>query len=185
MPNLFQGAMSAQTTLMQQFDKHIESVKERIGVDRFPRTLPNHLYTKRAVAEFIKQKFNASDLAFGQLSEQFIRDFQSFILDDKGLALDTLRHYLAILKKVCKIAYKEGNSDKNYFAYYKLPKQKESIPKTLSPEDFEKIRDLEIPERRRSHVITRDMFLFSSFTDVALMRSGCMSDRYVTVKRNR
>lgn len=104
--NLFQGAMSAQTTLLQQFDKHIESVKERIGVDRSPRTLPNHLYTKRVVAEFIKEKFNASDLAFGQLSEQFIRDFQSFVLEDKGLALDTLRHYLAILKKVCKIAFK-------------------------------------------------------------------------------
>lgn len=165
--NLFQGAMSAQTTLLQQFDKHIESVKERIGVDRSPRTLPNHLYTKRVVVEFIKERFNASDLAFGQLSEQFIRDFQSFVLEDKGLALDTLRHYLAILKKVCKIAFKEGNSDKNYFAYYKLPKQKESTPKTLSREDFEKIRDLEIPERRRSHVITRDMFLFSCYTGTA------------------
>lgn len=78
--NLFQGVMSAQTTLLQQFDKHIESVKDRIGVDRSPRTLPNHIYTKRAVAEFIKQKFNASDLAFGQLSEQFIRDFQIFYI---------------------------------------------------------------------------------------------------------
>lgn len=165
--NLFQGGMATQITLLKLFDRHVESMKQRIGVDRSPRSLPNHIYTRRAVAEFIKKKFNASDLAFGQLSEQFIRDFQDFILQDKGLAVDTLRHYLAILKKVCKMAYKEGHSDKYYFAYYKLPKQKESTPKALSREDFGKIRDLSIPERRRSHVITRDMFLFSCYTGTA------------------
>ncbi len=165
--NLFQGGMATQTTLLKLFDIHIERVKQRIGVDRSPRSLPNHIYTKRAVAEFIKKKFNASDLAFGQLSEQFIRDFQDFVLQDKGLSVDTLRHYLAILKRVCRIAYKEGHSDKYYFAYYKLPKQKESTPKALSREDFEKIRDLPIPERRRSHIITRDMFLFSCYTGTA------------------
>jgi site-specific recombinase XerD len=165
--NLFQGGMATQTTLLKVFDIHIERVKQRIGVDRSPRTLPNHIYTRRVVAEFIKKKFNASDLAFGQLSEQFIRDFQDFVLIDKGLSNDTLRHYLAILKRVCKIAYKEGHSDKHYFAYYKLPKQKESTPKALSREDFEKIRDLHIPERRRSHVVTRDMFLFSCYTGTA------------------
>jgi site-specific recombinase XerD len=165
--NLFQGGMATQITLLKLFDRHVESMKQRIGVDRSPRSLPNHIYTRRAVAEFIKKKFNVSDLAFGQLSEQFIRDFQDFILQDKGLAIDTLRHYLAILKKVCKMAYKEGHSDKHYFAHYKLPKQKESAPKALSREDFEKIRDLSIPERRRSHVITRDMFLFSCYTGTA------------------
>ena len=165
--NLFQGGMATQTTLLKLFDRHVESMRQRIGVDRSPRSLPNHIYTRRAVAEFIKKKFNSSDLAFGQLSEQFIRDFQDFILQDKGLAVDTLRHYLAILKKVCKMAYKEGHSDKHYFAYYKLPKQKESTPKALSREDFEKIRNLSIPERRRSHVITRDMFLFSCYTGTA------------------
>ncbi|KAA6333413.1 Tyrosine recombinase XerD [termite gut metagenome] len=165
--NLFQGGMATQTTLLKLFDRHIEGMKQRIGVDRSPRTLPNHIYARGAVAEFIKKKFNASDLAFGQLSEQFIRDFQDFVLQDKGLAVDTLRHYLAILKKVCKIAYKEGASDKHYFAHFKLPKQKESTPKTLNREDFEKIRDLDIPERRRSHVITRDLFLFSCYVGTA------------------
>jgi site-specific recombinase XerD len=116
------------------------------------------------VAEFIKKKFNVSDLAFGQLNEQFIREFQEFVLTDKGLAMDTLRHYLALLKKVCKIACKEGHSEKCHFVHYKLPKQKEATPKALNREDFEKIRDLEIPENRISHIITRDLFLFACYT---------------------
>lgn len=166
---LFQGGMATRMTLLKLFDRHIEEMKARIGIDRSPRTLPNHVYTRDRIAEFIKKKYNTSDIAFGQLNEQFIREFQDFILQDKGLANDTLRHYLAILKKVCKTAYKEGHSEKHYFAHYKLPKQKESTPKSLSREDFEKVRDLEIPERRRSHILTRDMFLFSCYTGTAYL----------------
>lgn len=165
--NQFQGGIATRMTLLKLFDVHLERVKQRIGVDRSPRSLPTHVYTRRAVAGFIQKKFNVSDLAFGQLNEQFIRDFQDYVLLDRGLSNDTLRHYLAILKRVCKIAFKEGHSEKHYFAYYKLPKQKESTPKSLSREDFEKIRDLYIPERRRTHVITRDMFLFSCYTGTA------------------
>ena len=52
--------------------------------------------------EFIETKFKTKDLAFGQLTEQFIHDYENFILDEKGYAVDTVRHYLAILKKTCK-----------------------------------------------------------------------------------
>ena len=162
--NQFQGSINTQMTLLKLFDRITDELKMRIGIDRAAGTLPTYTYTRRALVEFIKKKFNASDLAFGQLNEQFIREFQEFVLIEKGLAMDTLRHYLALLKKVCKIAYKEGHSEKHHFAHYKLPKQKETTPKALSREDFEKIRDLVIPENRTSHIITRDLFLFACFT---------------------
>ena len=81
--------------------------------------------------------------------------------------METVRHYLSILKKICRIAYKEGHSEKYHFCHFKLPKQKEGTPKALSRENFEKLRDLEIPEKRRSHVITRDLFLFACYTGTA------------------
>ena len=182
--NQFQGGMKTQTTLLKLFDRHIEDVKLRIGVDRSPRTLPNYLYTRRAVAEFISKKFKTSDLAFGQLSEQFIRDFQDFVVQDKGLAVDTLRHYLAILKKVCRIAYKEGHSDKHYFAHFKLPKQKESTPKALSRENFEKIRNLFIPAKRRSHVLTRDLFVFACFCGTAYVDTVAITKKNLQTDDN-
>ena len=162
--NQFQGSINTQMTLLKLFDRITDELKMRIGIDRAAGTLPTYTYTRRALAEFIKKKFNASDLAFGQLNEQFIREYQEFVLIEKRLAMDTLRHYLALLKKVCKIAYKEGHSEKHHFAHYKLPKQKETTPKALNREDFEKIRDLEIPEKRISHIITRDLFLFACYT---------------------
>lgn len=158
--DLFQGSMSAQMSLLALLDRHMEELKARIGIDVAPTTLSTYVYTHRSLGKFIKKKFKTKDVAFGQLNEQFIREYQDFVLTEQGYAMDTVRHYLAILKKICKIAFKEGISEKFHFAHYKLPKQKETTPKALSREDFEKIRDLEIPEKRISHVITRDLFLF-------------------------
>nr|WP_303917956.1 site-specific integrase [Bacteroides intestinalis] len=180
--NLFQGSVDTQMTLLRRLDLFIEDLKSRVGVDVAAGTVPNYHYTRRALAELIKKNFNASDIAFGQLNEQFIRDFQDYTLGEKGLAMDTVRHYLAILKKICKIAFKEGSSEKHYFAHYKLPKQKESTPKALSREDFEKIRDLEIPRNKPSYILTRDLFLFACYTGtsyadtVSITRDNIFSD---------
>lgn len=165
--DLFQGSVDTQMTLLKLFDRHIEEIKARIGIDVSYRTLPNYLYTGKRLVLFIKKSSNASDLAFSQLNEQFIREFQDFLVLDQRLGVETVRHYLAILKKICRIAFKEGHSDRHYFANYPLLKQKENPPRTLSREDFEKIRDLEIEEHRWSHITTRDMFLFACYTGTA------------------
>ena len=153
---MFQGNAGMQMTLLKLLDRHNEEMKTRVGVDRAPTTMSTYVYTRRTLAEFIKTEFKVSDLAFGQLNEQFIRDYQDFCLEKKRLAMETVRHYLSILKKICRIAYKEGHSEKYHFCHFKLPKQKETTLKALSRENFEKLRDLEIPEKRRSHVITRE-----------------------------
>ena len=100
--NQFQGSMDTQMTLMRLFDRHIEEVKARVGIDYSHRTLPNYLYTRKRLAEFIKKNSNSTDLAFSQLNEQFIREFQDYIILDKGLSVETARHYLALLKKICR-----------------------------------------------------------------------------------
>ena len=61
----------------------------------------------------------------------------------------------AILKKVCRIAYKEGYAERCFFANFTLPKQMERTPRALSREDFEKIRDVEIPAWRTTHILAR------------------------------
>ena len=86
------------------------------------------------------------------------------ILDEKGYAVDTVRHYLAILKKTCKRAYQEGHSERFMFQHYVLPKQTVKTPKALCRESFEKIRDVEIAPHRTTHRLARDLFLFACYT---------------------
>ena len=165
--NAYQGIGTEYETLLGAFDKDNESFKKRIGIDRAKSTYPGYHYMRLALGEFIKHQYKVKDLAFGQLTEQFIHDYQTFVTEDKGQAIDTARHYLAILKKICRIAYKEGHADKIHFQHFTLPRKTETTPRALSRESFEKIRDVEIPAYRKSHMLARDMFLFGCYTGVS------------------
>lgn len=165
--DLFQGSMDTQMTLLRMTDRICEDLKARIGIDRAKGSYPGYYYMRRTLGEFIEWQFKTKDIAFGQLTEQFIHDFQNFVMDVKGYAVDTVRHYLAILKKVCRIAYKEGYAERCHFANFTLPQKTERTPRALSREDFEKIRNVEIPAWRTTHILARDLFLFACYTGTA------------------
>ena len=165
--DLFQGSMETQMTLLRMTDRICEDLKARIGIDRAKGTYPGYYYMRKTLGEFIQWQFKTKDIVFGQLTEQFIHDYQNFVMDMKGYAVDTVRHYLAILKKVCRIAYKEGYAERCHFANFTLPQKTERTPRALSREDFEKIRDVEIPAWRTTHILARDLFLFACYTGTA------------------
>ena len=163
-------------TLLRRLDIHIEDMQSRIGIDVAKSSMSTYIYTRRYLGEFIKKRFKVEDLAFGQLNEHLAYEFQEYVLKDKGLAVDTARHYLAILKKICRLAFKEGHSEKRYFVNFKLPKENRNAPRALSREDFEKIRDLEIPASRVTHNIARDLFLFACYTGVPYADAVSITD---------
>ena len=163
----FQGSMKTQMTLMRMTDVVCDDIKARIGIDRAKGTYPGYHYMRLTLGEFIEHQYKVKDLAFGQLTEQFIHDYQAFAMKNKGYAVDTVRHHLASIKKICRLAYKEGYADKIHFQHFTLPKQSERTPRALSRESFEKIRDVEIEPHRKSHILARDMFLFGCYTGVS------------------
>lgn len=172
----FQGSVETQMTLLKRLDIHIEDMQSRIGIDVAKSSMSTYIYTRRYLGEFIRKRFKVDDLAFGQLNEHLAYEFQEYVLKDKGLAVDTARHYLAILKKICRLAFKEGHSEKRYFVNFKLPKENRKAPRALSREDFEKIRDLKIPASRVTHNIARDLFLFACYTGVPYADAVSITD---------
>ena len=172
----FQGSVESQMALLKRLDIHIDDMQSRIGIDVAKSSMSTYIYTRRYLGEFIKKRFKVEDLAFGQLNEHLAYEFQEYVLKDKGLAVDTARHYLAILKKICRLAFKEGHAEKRYFVNFKLPKENRKAPRALSREDFEKIRDLEIPASRVTHNIARDLFLFACYTGVPYADAVSITD---------
>ena len=133
---LLQGSVETQITLLKRLDMHIEDMRSRIGIDVAKSSMSTYIYTRRYLGEFIQKRFKTSDVAFGQLNEHIPWEFQDYILKDKGLAVDTARHYLAILKKICRMAFKEGHAEKRYFVNFKLPQENRKPPRALSREDL-------------------------------------------------
>ena len=145
----------------------VEKFKVLLYLKKSGTDKSGYYYMRKTLGEFIPWQFKTKYIAFGQLTEQFIHDYQNYVMDVKGLAVDTVRHYLAILKKVCRIAYKEGYAERCHFANFTLPQKTERTPRALSREDFEKIRDVEIPAWRTTHILVRDLFLFACYTGTA------------------
>lgn len=91
--------METQMTLMRMTDVVCDDLKARIGIDRAKTSYSTYHYMRLTLGEFIGHQYKVKDLAFGQLTEQFIHDYQVFAMENKGYAIDTVRHHLAILKK--------------------------------------------------------------------------------------
>ena len=81
------------------------------------------------------------------------------------------------------------------FANFTLPQKTEWTPRALSREDFEKIRDVEIPAWRTTHILARDLFLFAcymglAYVDIMLLHPhhiGRTADgrRYIRINRKK
>ena len=161
--NLFQGGATSQIMLIKLIDQMTSDVVARVGIDRAKTTPLSYHGVRKNLAEFVKRKFKTDDIAFGQLNEQFIREFYDYVAIERGYAVDTVRHYLALIKKACRIAFREGYSEKLHFAHYPLPMPKFNPPRALSRKEFEQIRDLHIPSEKERHSQVRDMFIFSCY----------------------
>ncbi len=172
-----QGVATAQITLLKFAQRVYDDMVARVGVDVAPITPKTYLFANRYLAYFIKAKFNCEDLSFKQLNEQFVRDFHDYVHLERGLSLRTVAQYIFILKKICKIAYREGHADRCHFAYYSPKRLKTKTPRALSRERFEGIRDLEISPLDKRMNLSRDMFIFSCYvgsacTDTASLKKG-------------
>ena len=164
---LMQGSVDCQVTLMDVMDRLYADMEKRVGIDRVAGSLVHYKQAQATLSKFIESKFKTKDIAFGQLTNQFISDYYEFLITDCGFASNSTRKYLAILKKACRQAYKEGYADRLFFANYTLPKLQIGTPRTISPENFKKIQSLEIPKEKESQILSRDLLLFSCYTGTA------------------
>ena len=164
---LMQGSVECQVTLMDMMDRLYADMEKRIGIDRVAGSLVHYKQARTTLSKFIETKFKTKDIAFGQLTNQFISDYYEFLISDCSFMSNSTRKHLAILKKACRMAYKEGYADRLFFANYTLPRMRVGTPRTITPENFKKIQSLEIPKDKESPMLSRDLLLFSCYTGVA------------------
>ena len=101
--------------LLERFDGLIEEVKDHVGVDIKENSLASYRQTRARLQQFIRAKHNAFDLAFSQLTEDFIKQFEQYVIGEVGLKQSTCYNMIVLIKKVCKLAYREGAADSLLF----------------------------------------------------------------------
>ena len=163
----FQGSVQARCMLIERLDLLVKEREKHVGIDLKARSMYNYRSARNRLQEFIRQQYNAADLAFSQLTEGFIYEFQTFCLGRCGLQESTFFGTASLLKTVCRLAYREGLTDVLLFNKVRVERGDKKTPKALDKAAMEKLKALYFDSLEEDMETSRDVFLFACYTGAA------------------
>jgi len=163
----FQGSVQSRTMLLERFDSLIEEMRDHVGVDIKENSLAAYRQTRVQLQQFIRAKYKVSDLTFSQLTEDFIKQFEQYVTGEVGLKQSTCYNMIVLIKKVCKLAYREGVADSLLFDNVYVDKGDSRLPKTLDKDALDKLKALRFDGLDGDMETSRDVFLFACYTGAA------------------
>ena len=163
----FQGSVQIRCMLIEKLDMLIKEKESHIGVDIRKESIASYHSTRIHLQEFIQKKYKVSDLAFSQLTENFIHEFQQYFLGECGFQESSFYNVATHLKTVCRLAYREGLADILLFDKVKISKGNKKLPKALDRGAFEKLKTLHLEDLEEEMETARDIFLFACYTGAA------------------
>ena len=163
----FQGSVQARCMLIERLDILVKERKKHVGIDLKSRSMYNYRSARNRLQEFIRQQYNATDLAFSQLTEGFIYEFQTFCLGRCGLQESTFFGTASLLKTVCRLAYREGLMDVLLFNKVRVERGDKKTPKALDKAALDELKALCFDGWEADLETARDVFLFACYTGAA------------------
>ncbi len=178
--DIYNGNDESKKTLLQLFAEHNTQCRQLIGKDFVAKTVQRYETTAKYLGEFMKKRYNISDINLSEVTPAFIQDFEVFLKVEKGCAQNAATTRLKNMKKMFRIAMENDWVKKNPFVFIKF-KREATHPEFLTMEEIQAIAAKEITVKRVEQV--RDVFLFCcfsglSFSDVQqLSRDHLVKDR--------
>ena len=164
---LFQGSVQTRCMLIERLDMLIKEKESHIGVDIKKESLSSYHSTRNRLQEFIQKRYRVSDLAFSQLTENFIYEFRQYYLGVCGFQESSFFAVASHLKTVCKLAYREGITDSLMFDKAHIERGDKNIPKALDREALDKLKSLRFDDLEGEMETAKDIFLFACYTGAA------------------
>jgi len=118
----------------------------------------NHLTT------FIKERYHRDDMAFRELTSDFIREFDFYLRYDLQSSHNTVWVYTMPVLALVELAIKKGLIRDNPFQDYEI-NMEETDRGYILKEDVEKLM-MCVPSHQRYELV-KDLFIFSCFTGLA------------------
>ena len=163
----FQGSVQTRCMLIERLDMLIKEKENHVGIDIKEGSIHGYHSTRIHLQKFIQRKYKVSDLAFSQLTENFINEFRQYFLGECGFQESTFYNVATHLKTVCRLAYREGLTDVLLFDKAKISKGDNKLPKALDMEALDKLKALRFDDLEEEMETARDIFLFACCTGAA------------------
>ena len=163
----FQGSVQTRCMLIERLDMLIKEKESHVGIDIKEGAIHGYHSARIHLQKFIQWKYKVSDLAFSQLTENFINEFRQYFLGECGFQESTFYNVATHLKTVCRLAYREGLADVLLFDKAKISKGDNKLPKALDREALDKLKALRFDDLEEEMETARDIFLFACYTGAA------------------
>lgn len=162
--NAFLGIQTCNETLLDLFQKHVDNLRLQLNKGVTMDTVKKYERTHFRLEQFVKYKFNLSDISLKEINHMFLSDFEIYLKTMHSCGQNTAAKFMQRLKTVILIAKNNGWIYADPFANYKLKFEK-SDREYLTEQELEAIINKEMPVKRLD--VVRDIFIFSSFTGLA------------------
>ena len=163
----FQGSVQTRCMLVERLDMLIKEKESHVGIDIKKEAIHGYHSTRIHLQKFIQKKYKVSDLAFSQLTENFIHEFGQYFLGECGFQESTFYNIAIHLKTVCRLAYRERLADVLLFDKAKISKGDKKLPKALDKSSLDKLMNTQFGELEEEIETARDLFVFACHTGAA------------------
>lgn len=162
--NAYMGITQREESLLKLYEQHLEDTKKLVGLSKADPTYRKYERMYRRVVEFMKKKYNITDIPLREIKYQFIVDLEFFLRTEYGYSQDTTYKCMKFFKQVINKAIRAGLITVDPFNGYKISVQRVDRG-FLSEDDLKKMMEKEFASKRLEQV--RDIFVFACFSGLA------------------
>ena len=162
--NILLGIDDRKRMLISVFKDHNSRMEALVGKEYAKGTLTRYKTCLSHTKEFLKWKFNVSDIEITQIDHAFISDFEFFLRTEKSCANNSAVKYIKNFGKIIRICLANKWITYDPFLCYDS-KFVEVKREFLDEQELFSLADKEFEIERIAQV--RDIFLFSCYTGLA------------------
>ena len=164
--NALRGIGINRNTLMQEFAELLDEKRRSIGIRITESTFPVYTNAYRHMKEFLQEKYNLTDIPFGKIDTPFVETYFHYLKIDLKMTAQSVKTNMNPFRQAVVRAYNKGVLRQNPFFDF-VPER--VIPKRpwLSNDEIQRIMQAKL--KLATWRFTRDMFIFSTFTGIAII----------------
>jgi site-specific recombinase XerD len=162
--NIFLGQEEPEHTIVSFFDQYNKQYELKVGTTSSHKTYTRYLLTRERLVEFMKKRYNLSDMPVKEITVSFVDEFYLHIRNNTecnhNSALKFLQRFRTILYYIKGLGINFADPFCNFrFRYDKVDRG------YLDQDELDLLFSKKLPSARLSRV--RDIFIFSCYTGLA------------------
>jgi site-specific recombinase XerD len=161
--NYLTGKAQNRHSLVKVFNLFNSQLEQRVGQDIAAGTHKHFKVTCKKVEDFIKFKFNRSDVFLDELDYQFTVNFELYLKTHDKNIQNTVSKHVARLKQVVHYCLSNDWLAKDPFINFKCP-YKDPERNFLTKDELETLQSKAMMINRLA--VVRDMYVFSCYTGI-------------------